>query len=601
MTSGTPAHTAGGWSGVSSYAVVLAGVVFVALKSLPAYHETLRPEYDELAYLELANDMAEAGGWRSSLPRCLNGEYREANRHPLYLLVLATSAERDPGFYPRAKLASWLIGLGSTGVLLLIVSRISGPLGVVLVALLLGHNELWLSMSYSIAVERMLFALLAAAWYWICFRAASGPAQAAAGVCLGLAYQTKATTLIVVLAYLVAQIWNSGVHVIRNRSVWMLLVAWLVVSSPLVVRNVRVFGSPFFNVNSKYMWLDDWSEVKLLDEETIATQSMVRFVERNGVGALVVRMFGGLVREASYLLTALSLFHQRVSLGAVVVGLVPLVIGVAGIWRLPAGPARAFTGLTVVGFLSALALHTPHASHPRFQLTLLPLLYATLSLEVVWWLAALCRGRHQERVSPTSSPQKPDAQAREPGETPSLVRLASVSQTPSLALRACVPDKFSWFAIGMGAALAVVSLVVGQSWHQTWPPRLLDAQPPTESDQTMAAWMAAHVSPADGVVLAGTDFSPYWYRKIPGRVHEYPSDSDAAAFEMWCKRLDVTGAVVDARRLPRWAAAWPATPDAPLTATAERRWVLAFESPPLRFYRRAIKPASPGLPQDQTP
>jgi hypothetical protein len=332
------------------------------------------------------------------------------------------------------------------------------------------------------------------------------------------------------------------------------------------------------------MWLDDWSEVKLLDDDTIAQQSVARFVERNGLGALLIRAVGGLLREASYLLTSLSLFHDRVSIGAVLAGLIPLAIGLAGIRRLPAGPARTFTSLTVAGFLSALALHTPHASHPRFQLTLLPVLYATLSLEFVSWLAALSRGRQTQSSSSASPALKPEAQAREP------------NAEPALTLRVCVPNKVSWMAIGMGAVIAAVSLAVGQSWPQTWPPRLLDARPTTESEQLMATWLAAHLSPNDAVVLAAIDFSPYWYRKIPGSVFEYPPDSDAAAFGTWSARRNVTGVVVDARRVPRWAAAWPELAHEPRSATAGPQWVLEFESAPLRFYRRAFRPASQGLP-----
>jgi hypothetical protein len=574
---------------VVSAVVILAGVVFVALKSLPAYNETLRPEYDELAYLDLANGGAEAGGWLTFLPRCLSGEYREANRHPLYLLTLATFAERDPRFYPRAKLASWLIGLAATGILLLVVTRIAGPPGAVLVALLLGHNDLWLGMSYSVAVEMLLFALLASAWYCICFHPASLRAQTAAGTCLGLAFLTKATTLIVVLAYLLAQIWTNRIRVIRDRTTWVLLAAWLVVASPLLIRNVRVYGSPFFNVNSKYMWLDDWSEVKLADEDVIATQSAWRFVERNGAGTLLIRVFGGLLREASYLLTALSLFHDRVSIKAVLVGLVPLVIGLIGIRRLPNPLARAFTSLTVVGFLAALALHTPHASHPRFQLTLVPLLYATLSLEVISWLTALSHGRSAPRDSSASSAQKPEAQAREPGET------------SSLALRVSMPDKFSWIAIGVGAAIAAVSLAVGQSWARTWPPHMLQAHSLAEHELAMADWMADHLSPEDAVVLAGTDFSPYWYRKISGRVYEYPANPDVVTFENWSARRIVTCVVFDARRVPRWAADWQEMAHEPQPSAASERWVLKFESHSLRFYRRAVTRASRDLPPAQTP
>jgi hypothetical protein len=545
---------------------VLAGVMFVALKSLPAYHETLRPEYDELAYLQLANDVAEAGGWSTFLPRCVSGEYREANRHPLYLLMLATIAERDPAFYPRAKLASWLIGLAATGILLLVVLRIAGSTGVVLVALLLGHNDLWLGMSYSVAVEMLLFSLLAPAWYWICFHPASIRAQVAAGACLGFAYLTKATTLIVVLAYLLAQIWTNRVQVARNRAAWALLAAALFVASPIVIRNVRLFGSPFFNVNSKYMWLDDWSDVKLADEDTIATQSLVRFVERNGAGTLLVRVFGGIVREASYLLTALSLFHDRVSIEAVAVGLVPLVIGLAGTRRLPNRAARVFTSLLVVGFLSALSLHTPHASHPRFQLTLLPLLYATLALEMASWLAVLGRSRSSQAAPPAQE-----------------------------------SDEYSLIASGIGAVAALISMAVGQTWAQTWPPRLLDARPPSENELIMADWMAARLSPDDAVVLGGTDFSPYWYRKISGRVFEYPTNPDARTFVIWSARRTVTGVVLDTRRVPRWAADWSESSNDRSSGATVHRWVLEFESPPLRFYLRAVTPASRGLPPDRTP
>ena len=531
--------------------VTVLGVAFVALKSLSAYHEHSRPVPDELAYLELANELAEAGGWRTFLQRCWTGDYREANRHPLYLLLLSAIAQRDPAFYAHAKLASWTIGLLTTAVILGLVARTSGPAASVCVAFLLGHNDLWVTHMSAVHVEMLLFALLLVAWSVMWFAPASVRWHVLAGVALGLAYLAKATAVIVWIAYGLALLVTRRVQAFRCRVAGCTLLAGLVVASPLLLRNVRVYGNPLYNVNSKYMWLDDWSQVRLIEESDLSEFSLGSFVRRHGVAALGTRVLHGLARESIFLCTALYPLNVRVSVETVAGGALLLVVAILGIGRLPGATIRVMTRLMVVGFLAALALHTPHGSHPRFQLTLVPVLYVTFALQL-----SASAARVVARVS---------------DGRPRLNRVAGLVA----ATGACT--------------LACISLTKGDEWSRTWPPRLLAVTQPSASELELAAWLESHLTDGDTLALAeGTPFSPFWYRKIPGRMVVCPAGLDSAAFESWSGRRRVTYAVLSLSQLPKWAVHWPGmSPSDPPESSANDGWKLEICVEPLCIYRHS--------------
>jgi hypothetical protein len=259
----------------------------------------------------------------------------------------------------------------------------------------------------------------------------------------------------------------------------------------------------------------------------------------------------GLAREGIFLCTALYPFNVRVSVETVACGALLLVVAILGIRRLPCASIRVLTRQMLAGFVAALALHTPHGSHPRFQLAMVPILYVTLSLQLDAWAT-----RAVERVS---------AGGRR------LSRAAGL-----LA------------ATGAGM-LAMFSLSTGDNWSRTWPPRLLAVTQLAASELVLTDWLEHHLTAGDTLALAeGMAFSPFWYRKIPGRVVVCPARLDTAAFESWAGRRQVTYAVVSLSRLPHWAANWPDLnqPDSAGPSTGEQ-WTLESCAGPLCIYRRS--------------
>ncbi len=524
------------WNAVAYALIAAACLALVALKSAAVYRERVRPELDELAYLELANDVAESGGWAAFLPNCLRGEYREANRQPLYLLTLGTWAERDPSFYPRAKLVSWWIGLATTAVILGIALRSAGPPGTVCVALLLAHNDLWLTHMATVGVEMLLFLWLTLAWLVLAHAGRSTARHAFAGILLGLAYWTKATALIAVLAYGVAVLATERHRIVRYAPAWSLLAAWIVVVAPLVVRNVELYASPFYNVNAHYMWLDDWSDVALVDEADIPSHTLWTFLDRRGAAVLALRALNGLARESAFLLTALGVRNERVSATALASGGLVLAIAALGLRRLPSPAARWFTGWTVFGFVAALALHAPHASHPRFQLTSLPILYCLAALELAGLAAARCGWPRRAWQSPR-------------------LHAALAGVVATLAAVACL------HATQAGG---------GQGW---WMP----VYEPPAAERELAEWLREHVRAGETIAIAqDADFSPFWYTKMPQRGRGVPVRLSAESFETWAAGQGIRYAVIDRAHPPRWAASWSATSGG---------WLLEKQAGPLAVYR----------------
>ena len=107
---------------------------------------------------------------------------------------------------------------------------------------------------------------------------------AIAGVCLGLAYLTKSPTLLICISIVVAGLWYARLKFLLSPNLWFLLLTAILVSSPLLVRNIRGFGTPLYEgVNSNITWLDNWAEIGGERSILYYDRYGIVTVERNGL------------------------------------------------------------------------------------------------------------------------------------------------------------------------------------------------------------------------------------------------------------------------------------------------------------------------------
>lgn len=341
---------------------------------------------DQGAYLGTAAAIAAqgAGGFGKSL---WTGAFAEANRHPLYLAALALHPSETFG-----RGLACLCGALAWGLAVYAAQRRCGWLAAGLFAAVCAVNASWLFHSTRVYCESLLMLTSLAAWLALIpltsVPRTSGDSTTPAGYAtrpslvaggwLGLAWLTKATGLLLWAGAIVAvcmgivrqRTRSSAARVLYHCAC--LSVAFLVVGSPLLVRNLRRFGNPFYNVNSQLLFVDAYSDPEELAAVRSTGVAAREYWRTHSLADLLRREGAGLVWETYILVRSLGpapLDDARVLVGLPVVGL--CLIGLISTAGLPARLTLTWTLLLWVVF----AWYTPIAAGERFLApVLLPLL-----------------------------------------------------------------------------------------------------------------------------------------------------------------------------------------------------------------------------------
>jgi len=283
-------------------ALVAAGFLLWTFGEL---REAADPKWEDTeGYLAHSLYIAEHGGIAGYLKESFAGTFPIVERHPLYMLMLAPFAERTADFFWEAKLFNLATGLVVLLTLVWMVAQRYGRGPAVLAGLLFAvSNSLVVSSSHVNHEPHLMFCML---WTWWFLTGpdpdrpvvlseggtASAPTEmprslsrwALAGMWLGLAYMVKSSVILVAVAIVVAGLWREQLRFLASPRIWVLLVVAIVVSSPLLVRNVRAHGTPIYEgINSHIMWLDDWRQLGSEDTIIYYDNYGVHYLEKNAL------------------------------------------------------------------------------------------------------------------------------------------------------------------------------------------------------------------------------------------------------------------------------------------------------------------------------
>ena len=388
----------------ASILLIALAVAAMVAQILRTSAERLYPRYDEVAYLALSRDFAHEGG-PAAIVRChLEGRCTEANRPPLYQFFLAPVVGDEPRDFANIKLVQHGMALLMVAMVLLVASRVFSPpvgIGSAIVVSLLSYMPEY---GARIMHDLLFVALTFAAVYAIAAWQDRGPALwLVVGALVGLAFLTKGSGHLLFGPLMIASFYRHRWAVLRRPLLYLAVAGFLATSFFLLWRNLRLFGSPFYNTNAAWMWLDKWQEywsLRLTPE--YKTIGLGWYLQRHSIGALllsIVKGFGFYVGVTIY--TAGFGFANPIARGVIGFGLLVLAgFGVRRRWR-------AGHRVEVVAVLSTIAVYYPALSltakaasqaHPRYALPYIVLLipYAVLeALERFWpWL----RGRIATRL-----------------------------------------------------------------------------------------------------------------------------------------------------------------------------------------------------------
>ncbi len=238
------------------FGYLLAGRIGIMAHQDPA-------EMDTTAYLEAAHEVRQTGGVLSHIQNSLSGVYKEATQHPLYLLALSPKAQRSLEFFVDAKKITFLIGLIFLAVVFAVIRQLFGvDIALVAVCLIL-LNATFIHLSTMVAAEALFALCFVLFWFFAVLGFEKRSHWLWAGVFASLAFLSKSLGILCLPIFIVSVLAASPAKIlerIKSKEFWAFFVLFFLVASPLLIRNIKVFGTPFYSDSRAVLWLDRWHD-----------------------------------------------------------------------------------------------------------------------------------------------------------------------------------------------------------------------------------------------------------------------------------------------------------------------------------------------------
>lgn len=232
---------------------LLSGILYLNLNSDPQ-------KYDTTCYLGEANVLKNNGGIVNFLNLCITGKYKQANAHPLYILLITPFASTDISFFINAKLISFIIGLVLIGFLFFISKKQYGDLIATISIIGLILNGIFIEWTTMVAPESTLMLFSTICIYFIVEGFKKNYYWIYAGVFGGLAYLTKGYGMFLVPGFILASLVIYRSAILKNRFFYLFFISFLLTVSPLFIRNIVLYQDPLFNVN-KYIAMYSFEDI----------------------------------------------------------------------------------------------------------------------------------------------------------------------------------------------------------------------------------------------------------------------------------------------------------------------------------------------------
>jgi len=228
------------------------------------------PSGDEPDYLVGALKIKEYGGPAKILSYLISGSYTEARKHPFYMFLLSFFAIKDLAFFVYAKFFNLVIG----GLLLVmsyfVMKRMFNSLAAVFFVFILALNEMFLSETSLIVPDNLmvLLVLLACYFYYLGFRSEEKlqiKYWILGSVFCGVTYLTKPNGIFLLAAFCITVLILLKRKIFKSRAFYLSIAAFLLMASPLLIRNFVLYKNPFYNNNVSLLWVENRQERRAPD------------------------------------------------------------------------------------------------------------------------------------------------------------------------------------------------------------------------------------------------------------------------------------------------------------------------------------------------
>lgn len=314
----------------------------------------ISPRYDEVRYLAISRDFAHEGGVARVIRCYWQGRCKEGNRPPLYQFFIAPIVSDEPHAFADAKLVEHGTALLLIAVVGLIAARVfSRRVGVgsaIAVTLLSVMPEYGARLMHDLLFSALTFAAIYA---FACWQERGFGHWLGAGALVGLAFITKGSGHLLWVGLCAVSFYKHRFTLPRRPILYAAACGFVLASSFLLVRNVRVYGSPFYNFNAPQIWLDKWQDVWAMElTPEYSKAGFVWYLQTHSLWQFVVKMVRGVGLFIGLLCYTSGLLFQN-QIARVVPGLGLLVLAGLGLRR----RWQAGRRVEVVAVLSTLAFY----------------------------------------------------------------------------------------------------------------------------------------------------------------------------------------------------------------------------------------------------
>ncbi len=170
---------------------------------------------------------------------------------------------------------------------------------------------------------------------------------------------------------------RDRLRALRNGRAWLFAGAFALTSSPLWVRNVRVYGSPLYTANGRFLWIDrlpDFAEVFAPYADARLPHGAREYLAQTSAGALAWRVGMGLAETIFHLGDSLAFVAPRpggvLHVAWVVLGVIAAAAAVRLVWGWERGFRRTFTLVQCGWWFAFLVFYNSVAGASRYFLPL---------------------------------------------------------------------------------------------------------------------------------------------------------------------------------------------------------------------------------------
>jgi 4-amino-4-deoxy-L-arabinose transferase-like glycosyltransferase len=289
------------WS-VTLLALILAVYALVGWRALLAHTDPT--EMDTVAYLDAALQIHETGGVLHHLPNLIRGVYTEATQHPLYLLLLSPIARHDLQSFVAAKTVSYGIGFIFLTIFFMAARRLFGTGTAAAAGWLWLMSAGFLTLITTVACEGLLGVFVIAFWWALSAGKEQRRLWIAAGVFAALAYLTKSIGILLLPVFVVSAFWwerKNLAALLRSPWFWGFFGVFTLVSSPLFIRNIVVYGSPLYSDSSGVLWIDQWAEFSY-ERAAEGRFTLGHYLSSHTIGDILRTLWEGLTHRSALMI-----------------------------------------------------------------------------------------------------------------------------------------------------------------------------------------------------------------------------------------------------------------------------------------------------------